>query len=311
MAIIPSDDYAGQTTTGDGGYPHGKAKNVIVAGDGTGTPLEAAWLNDIWGFLQDVLARAGITPSGDPDEVGASDYADALRSLRYNADATIDFAVPDTTPYIKGPNPTDERQLIARFGTLDTNMRVYFSGGAIEFAFNASWVTGVGWTTTGSNEGVIAFQASDSSRGPMILMHSNLVTNDFTETFSIIGDPSTTNLAINGLNPIALSKVIGRVSTTGSSSTPVLAAGSLNIDTPIAGKVTSTTVVIDFIEEFANSNYIPTLTSDSNTEAYIYGVTSRTTALMAVEIFDAANSGNPVNPLTTPVEFFVDIKGAQ
>jgi DNA-binding beta-propeller fold protein YncE len=78
MAIRPTDEYAGQTTTGDPGYPHGKAKNVGVTGDGTGTPLEEAWVNDLFGFEQALLDRAGITPSGSADAVGASQYLDAL-----------------------------------------------------------------------------------------------------------------------------------------------------------------------------------------------------------------------------------------
>lgn len=78
MAIIPSTKYSGQTTTGDPGYPDGKAKNVTVSGDGTGTPLEADWVNDLWGFLQALLDRAGITASGNPDKVGTSDYLDSL-----------------------------------------------------------------------------------------------------------------------------------------------------------------------------------------------------------------------------------------
>lgn len=78
MAIRPQIEYAGQTTTGDPGYPDGKAKNVGVSGDGTGTPLEEKWVNDLFGFEQALLARAGITPSGFPDKVGASQYLAAL-----------------------------------------------------------------------------------------------------------------------------------------------------------------------------------------------------------------------------------------
>lgn len=80
MAIIPSSKYPAQTVSGDPGYPHGAAQNIATAGDGTGTPLEKDWLNDLWGFLQALLDSAGITPSGDPDEVGASDYLDALNT---------------------------------------------------------------------------------------------------------------------------------------------------------------------------------------------------------------------------------------
>lgn len=79
MAIVPSTQYAAQTDTGDPGYPQGKARNAGSFGDGTGTPLEKTWINDLWGFLQSLLAAAGITPSGAPDEVGASDYLDAVQ----------------------------------------------------------------------------------------------------------------------------------------------------------------------------------------------------------------------------------------
>jgi hypothetical protein len=80
MAIIPSDEYPGQTAA-DVDYPHGKARNRITPGDGTGTPLEELWVNDLWGFLQALLAAAGATPSGTPDKVGASQYLDAIQKL--------------------------------------------------------------------------------------------------------------------------------------------------------------------------------------------------------------------------------------
>lgn len=81
MALIPSSRYPAQTDTGDAAYPRGKARNAGSFQDGTGTPLEASWLNDLWGFQQALLGAAEITPSGTPDAVGASQYLDALVSL--------------------------------------------------------------------------------------------------------------------------------------------------------------------------------------------------------------------------------------
>lgn len=78
MAVIPKNLYPGQTIGSDPAYPQGKAQNVTVPGDATGTPLEKEWVNDLWGFLQTILTRANITPSGTPDQVGASQYQDAL-----------------------------------------------------------------------------------------------------------------------------------------------------------------------------------------------------------------------------------------
>ena len=85
MAIIPSTKYTGQIDTSDPtGYPYGKARNVVTAGDGTGTPLEKDWVNDLFGFQQALLARVGVLPTTTPDKVGASQYLDALKTLFEN-----------------------------------------------------------------------------------------------------------------------------------------------------------------------------------------------------------------------------------
>lgn len=81
MAIRPEDNYPGKTVPASAAYPEGSAQNITTPGDGTGTPFEAAWLNDVWGFLQKLLAVAGITPSGNPDTVIASDYFDAINKI--------------------------------------------------------------------------------------------------------------------------------------------------------------------------------------------------------------------------------------
>lgn len=81
MALIPENQYAGQVVTGDAGYPRGKARNITVSGDGTGTPLEANWVNDIWGFFQAILAETSTVPTGTPDAVGASQYLDSIKTL--------------------------------------------------------------------------------------------------------------------------------------------------------------------------------------------------------------------------------------
>lgn len=80
MALDPSARYPSQIDA-DTDYPYGKARNVAVDGDGTGTPLEKDWVNDLFGFEQALLDAASITPSGDPDSVAASDYLDAIQFL--------------------------------------------------------------------------------------------------------------------------------------------------------------------------------------------------------------------------------------
>lgn len=81
MAIVPKTKYPSQTLVTDAAYPHGKARNVVTPGDGTGTPWEADLVNDIFGFQQALLAAAAITPSNLPDKVGTSQYVDAIKAL--------------------------------------------------------------------------------------------------------------------------------------------------------------------------------------------------------------------------------------
>lgn len=78
MALNPSGSYV-NITPPDGDYPYGSARNVTVQGDGTGTPTDKNWLNDMWGLFQQLLTSAGIVPSGVPDVVGTSQYHDAMR----------------------------------------------------------------------------------------------------------------------------------------------------------------------------------------------------------------------------------------
>lgn len=81
MAIIPTSEFPGQIASDPTPYPHGKARNESAVGASDGTPYTANLVNDIWGLLQALLDRAGITPSGTPDQVGASQYLDAIRAV--------------------------------------------------------------------------------------------------------------------------------------------------------------------------------------------------------------------------------------
>ncbi|AAQ96491.1 putative tail-fiber protein [Vibrio phage VP16T] len=62
-------------------YPQGKARNVSTPGDNTGTPWDQIGLNDEWGFLQSILARANVMPNNMPDSVGNPQYLNALLTL--------------------------------------------------------------------------------------------------------------------------------------------------------------------------------------------------------------------------------------
>lgn len=93
MAIIPETRYSGKIDPATSEYPYGSARNITVPGDGTGTPWEAALVNDLFGFQQALLSEASITPSGDPDEVGASQYLAAVQRVsKLEANALADIA---------------------------------------------------------------------------------------------------------------------------------------------------------------------------------------------------------------------------
>lgn len=81
MAINPETSFPGKITASSAEYPFGKARNITTPGDGTGTPWDEKILNDIFGFQQALLSGAGLVPTGGPDEVGASQYLDALRKI--------------------------------------------------------------------------------------------------------------------------------------------------------------------------------------------------------------------------------------
>lgn len=80
MAINPSTRYPGQVAV-DPDYPYGKARDVIVSGDGSGTPWQEDLANDIFGVQQALLDAVSVVPSGTPDSVAASQYLEALRIL--------------------------------------------------------------------------------------------------------------------------------------------------------------------------------------------------------------------------------------
>lgn len=81
MALDISAKYPGKSNAPSSAYPFGSARNITTPGDGTGTPLEQAWLNDQFGFQQALINDAGLTPSGNPDTAEASQYLEAARIM--------------------------------------------------------------------------------------------------------------------------------------------------------------------------------------------------------------------------------------
>lgn len=81
MALNLNSTYPGKTEAPSTPYPYGKARNITSPGDGTGTPWEAAIVNDMVGFFQAMLSAANIVPTNNPDSATASQYLDSLKAL--------------------------------------------------------------------------------------------------------------------------------------------------------------------------------------------------------------------------------------
>jgi hypothetical protein len=98
--------YPGRVITTDPDYPQGKARNRVNPGDGTGTPWEEQLANDIIGWKQALVDETGITPSGVPDRVGASDILDGLVALIAARVSTGSYSTFAKTPVnISGASP--------------------------------------------------------------------------------------------------------------------------------------------------------------------------------------------------------------
>jgi hypothetical protein len=67
----------------DPAYPGGKAIDTSNGESEDGTPVKAAWFNDIIGFFQAAIvdAHGNFQVSGVPDRVGASDILNALKMI--------------------------------------------------------------------------------------------------------------------------------------------------------------------------------------------------------------------------------------
>jgi hypothetical protein len=73
-------ELAGRHVPPDADYPYGSAQNETTEGADDGTPQIAKLRNDVQGFLQGLLQKAGIVPDGDPD-IAAGQYREALDTM--------------------------------------------------------------------------------------------------------------------------------------------------------------------------------------------------------------------------------------
>ncbi|WP_265658588.1 hypothetical protein [Francisella philomiragia] len=124
MSIIPSNEFTGKILPSSIEYPYGKAKNVSSQGAGDGTPLVANLLNDIFGFQQFLLDKAGIVPNGTPDTAVNSQYFQALwkimnmMSITINLTADADYTLTATDNLYKNITITDTGNILTSTRTI-------------------------------------------------------------------------------------------------------------------------------------------------------------------------------------------------
>lgn len=178
MAIRPQIVYPGQTATGDPGYPHGKAQNVTVLGDGTGTPLEKDWLNDVFGLQQALLHLGGATPSGTPDKVGASQYLDALLSGASQVNGARNWYTPIVADNLSAQLDTIHVRTDGSIGIFYAPSRAYWiiCGSDAAGFFYFGEVNAIGKQDTGvASPPKFSFGCDATNAGRMLLFSSDAV----------------------------------------------------------------------------------------------------------------------------------------
>jgi len=90
---------SGRITAPTAAYPYGSSKNETAPGVGDGTPYFEGRANDVFGFQQALLSKAGVTPSGNADTALESQYLRAMFFLMGQSVASmkelIDIASAD------------------------------------------------------------------------------------------------------------------------------------------------------------------------------------------------------------------------
>lgn len=108
MALKRNERYPGRFQNPTSAHPQGAFKNRTSPTSQDGSYLESDWANDWSGFFESLLSAAGITPNGNVDAVGASQYFNALQQRFTSHSQTFtssgSFTVPAgvTTLYVSG-----------------------------------------------------------------------------------------------------------------------------------------------------------------------------------------------------------------
>lgn len=104
MALKRNERYPGRFNNPTTAHPQGAFKNRTAPSSKDGSYLEQDWANDWDGFFSSLLSAVGITPDGNVDAVGTSQYYDALLKVIKNNAGAPAIGIPFFWPSSAMPN---------------------------------------------------------------------------------------------------------------------------------------------------------------------------------------------------------------
>ena len=98
MALDPSTlaAFVGRITASSAAYPYGSAKDESTVGANDGTPYIKTRADDVFGFLQSILAAGAIVPNGSADSVSNPQYLTALQNIFLQGNKVLTVGSPGT-----------------------------------------------------------------------------------------------------------------------------------------------------------------------------------------------------------------------
>lgn len=176
MALQRDAKYPGRFTPASTAQPQGAFKNRTSTTAKDGSYLEQDWANDWSAFFSSLLDNAGVSPDGNVDEVGASQYFDALEDL-----CAINDVSKTTSGYAKLPSG-----IIIQWGSKNSSVT---SGTAITASYPIAFPTAA--------FAVLAQHANSGSPSEKSMINLYLwTTTTFTYNLSASGTQGITWLAV-------------------------------------------------------------------------------------------------------------------
>lgn len=173
MALQRDTHYPGRYSTGNATHPQGAFKNRTTPTSQDGSYLEKDWLNDWDGFFASLLNEAGITPNGDVDAVGASQYFNALKGVAAQPGALMYYAASSApSGWLKANGAAVSRTTYAKlFAAIGTT----FGTGNGSTTFNLPDLRGEFLRGYDDGRGIDVSRVFGSTQSSQNLLHEHLI----------------------------------------------------------------------------------------------------------------------------------------